>query len=88
MEWANPISLVLCSFTLIYLLCELGEKVTSCFGVFNVELYRCHWYLFPIEVQRMLVIFMSDTQQPIFIRSYGNIMCTRKVFKKVVIFFY
>lgn len=80
MEWINQMV-----FVLIYCLCELGQKVTSYFGAFNTELCRCHWYFFPMKVQRMLVVFISDTQQPVFIKSSGNILYTRKVLKKVVV---
>lgn len=84
-EWLNQIIFVLCSFVLIYLLCELGQKVTDRFGVFHTELYQCHWYCFSIEIQRMLAIFLLDTQQPVFIHSSGDILCTREVFKKVIL---
>lgn len=81
----NQTLLVVSSFALVYFLCELGQMVTNRFGVFNTELYRCHWYFFPIKIQRMLMIFMLDTQQPVFIKSSGNIMCTCEVFKKVAV---
>lgn len=57
--------------------------VTIQFRVFSMELCQCNWHLFPIDIQRMLLIFISHTQQPIFIRSYGNILCTREFFKQV-----
>lgn len=84
MEWVNQIVLVSCSFCLIFFLCELGQKVTDQFAKFNTELYQSEWYLFPIGVQQMLATFMLDTQQPVFIRGSGNILCTREVFKKVL----
>ena len=71
------------AFGLIGCFCELGEMVTKLFDKFNVRLYQCDWYLFPIEVQRMLVVFMSDTQQPVFVHASGNIQCIRENFKKV-----
>ena len=70
-------------FATIAFFCEMGEMVTDQFEKFNTKLYQCDWYLFPIEVQRMLVIFMSDTQKPVFIHGYGNILCIRENFKKV-----
>lgn len=53
------------------------------FRMFNEELWQRDWYLFPIELQRMLVIFMLDTEQSMIIRGYGNIKCTRDAFKGV-----
>ena len=78
-----PLLQVVWSFVLIFCVCEFGETITSQFRMFNVELCHCNWYLFPIEVQRMLVIFMADVQQPTFIQGYGNTVCIREVFKKV-----
>lgn len=62
-------------------------KVTHQFIRFNAKLCQCDWYLFPIGIQRMLVIFMSDTQQPVSIQGYGNIQCKRENFKTVRINF-
>lgn len=65
---------------------ELGERVTLQFNAFNELLCQSEWYLLPLDVQRMLVIFMMDTEQPAVIQGYGNIECTRASFKKVDIF--
>lgn len=64
-------------------ICEPGERVTHQFEQFCVEFGRCEWYKLPIEMQRMYLIFLSDTQQPQNICSYGGIVCTRETFKKV-----
>lgn len=82
-EWIHPVTLFFFTIIIIFLLCELCEMVTSQFRMLNVKLCQRKWYLFPIEVQRMLVIFISDTQQPVYIRGFGNISCTRQTFKKV-----
>ena len=74
------------AFVMIYLYCEFGEMVTLQFNTFHELLCQCEWYRFPIDVQRMLVIFMLDTQQPASIRGYGNIECTRDAFKNVSFF--
>lgn len=72
------------SFVVIFIYCEFGEAVIKHFNKFDDELYQSTaWYLFPIEVQRMLLIFMADSQQPLRIRGYGNIECTRDAFKTV-----
>lgn len=66
-----------------FVLCELGEHVAQKFDTFNMELCQCNWYMFPIKIQRMFQIFITDTQKPKFIRTRGNILCTREVFKEV-----
>lgn len=60
--------------------------MTYQFSMFNEMLNKTNWYLYPAEMQRMLVIFISITQEPSFIRGYGNIECTRDSFKQVKTF--
>ena len=71
-------------FVLNFAICESGERITHQFDQFHIEIGRCEWNKLPIEMQRMYLIFLSDTQQPVNIRSYGGILCTRETFKKVI----
>lgn len=50
---------------------------------FNDALLQSNWYRFPIDTQKMLLIVVANAQQPIIIQGFGNIACTREVFKKV-----
>lgn len=68
---------------LLFCYCELGEIVTNQFNMFDNELCRYDWYLFSIEMQRIFLIVMSNTQNSTTIRGYGNIVCTRDAFKQV-----
>lgn len=85
----NPIELIapfiatLWVFILIFLVCESGTMVANQFDMFDEKFRECKWYLLPNDMQRMLVIFISDLQQPKFIRGYANVVCTREAFKKV-----
>ena len=79
----NTSALIYWSFGTIFFYCEFGQRLSDLFVEIDHAIGRLDWYLFPNEVQRLLVNFISDTQQPKFIRSYGNILCTREVFKKV-----
>lgn len=54
------------------------------FDATDEELYQCDWYSFPMDMQKMVLIFMMGTQEPVFIRGFGNIECTRDAFKKVL----
>lgn len=82
-ELIPPLFTVFLSFALIFLICECGERVTEQLDVFYEEFIQCNWYLFPMKVQRMLVIFIVYAQQSLLIRGYGNIVCTRDAFKSV-----
>lgn len=67
----------------VFIVCEPGALMTKQFEKFGSELYRCDWYALPIELRRMYLVFLSDTQNPIAISSYGGIRCERETSKKV-----
>lgn len=75
------------SFVQLFFVCEIGERVSQEFEMFDETLYQSKWYLFPIELQRMLVIVVSNAQQSVFVQGFGNILCTRDSFKRVRLFF-
>lgn len=66
---------------------EFGELVTNRFHQFDEKLCQCDWYLFSLEMKQLYLIFMQNTQQPTLMCGFGNIVCTRDVFKKVNQFF-
>lgn len=63
--------------------CEPGERVTNRFEQFSRKFNDCGWNNLSIGMQRIYLIFLSDTQQPKTIHSYGGIICTRDTFKQV-----
>lgn len=71
------------SFAFVFFYSELGERVTLQFNVFYELLCQGKWYLFSIDVQKMLIIFMMDAEQPAIIQGYANVQCTRDSFKNV-----
>lgn len=71
------------SFILLFLFCEGGEQLTGEYNKLDEALCQCKWYLYPIVMQKMLLIFMPNTQAPMLIQSYGNLVCARNSFKTV-----
>lgn len=90
-ENSKPIEIVIQSlfvpvvFGFIIILCEPGERVTNQFEMFGEELERRTWYKLPIDMQRIYVIFLVNTQQDLSIGCYGGTQCTRETLKKVCI---
>lgn len=86
---SNPFQLMeilfmlLWSFGLLGFFCEFGEMVTNQFELFDVELWQCDWYFFPMKLQRMLVLIMTNTQKTTQIQGYANTLCSRSAFKEV-----
>lgn len=65
--------------------CEFGEIVGKQFKLFDEELCQCNWYAFPIDMQQLLVTFMTNTQRTAVFRGFANTECTRETFKNVCI---
>lgn len=59
--------------------------VTTQFEKFNDTLNQCSWYLFPIEMQQILIVVMTSAQQMTTIHGYGYMLCARASFKTVSI---
>lgn len=83
MDIISTLTIGFWSFLAIFCMCEFGEQVTNQFIKFNDELDQCSWYLFPMQLQRMLIIVMINAQQPAVIQGYANAVCTRFAFNKV-----
>lgn len=80
----TPSILVTWSFFLLFFYCEAGQFVINQFEEFADQTYQTIvWYSLPVEMQKMLVIVMLNTQQDVVVRGLANAMCMREVFKKV-----
>lgn len=82
-ELAPPVVVLIEIFIIIFLICEIGENVAIQFEKFETQLSQCQWYLLPMEMQQIFLIFMAHSQQIPNIESFGNIACIRETFKKV-----
>lgn len=89
MDGSEPIEIVITSlfmfwvFMEIFLICESGERVTAQFELFGKEFERCNWYKLSLGLQRLYMVFLSDIQKSINIRSFAGIRCTRDTLKNV-----
>lgn len=71
-------------FFYVFAICEPGERVANQFNEFGMKFERCEWSkLSAIGMQQMYLIFLSDTQHPRNLQTYGGIQCTRDTFKRV-----
>lgn len=59
-------------FVFISILCEPGARAVNQFEMFGEELHWCDWYLMEVDMQRMYMVLLSVTQQPINISSYDS----------------
>lgn len=88
----NPIEIVFMIVSMIWsfaanlICCNYGEYLVHRFDMVEQELYKSDWYLFPLEMQRMLIVVIPNLQHPTVIRGYGNVTCTRQTSKTVHLF--
>lgn len=68
---------------LVLLVCEVGQRITDEFRGVDEAFGNVHWYLLPLELQRMLPLIIAYTQEPVIIAFFGSASCTRNQFKKV-----
>lgn len=73
------------TFAALFVVTEISQRVTLTFEECNEMIGQFEWYLFPIEIQRLLPIVMQSTQQPIEVKCLGSVACNRETFKYVSI---
>ena len=67
----------------MFIACEISQRVNDAFNGLNLTIHQFDWYLFPIEIQRMLPMIIVVAQQPVTLECFGSISCSREVFKNV-----
>lgn len=74
------------AFGIIFLTCELGQRLTNAFEQIQDEIKKFEWYLFSSEIQQMLPTILIVSQQSIELECFGSISGLRETFKKVYCF--
>lgn len=60
-ELIRAVILVGWVFFAMFFICNLGQTITNEFEMFDAELHQCNWYAFPLKMQKMTLIFSSNT---------------------------
>lgn len=80
-----PLGQMCCSFTLVFTICEVGERVTIAFSEIDELIVLLDWYLFPKATWQILPIILTVAQKPVTFHGFGNISYTREAIKNVVV---
>lgn len=72
------------AFGLVFLFTEIGEQLESRSDEIDEAVNELDWNTFPLRAQRMMLIMIVTTQNPIQVTAFGGIPCTRETFKKVL----
>lgn len=73
------------ALAVVFIACELGQRLSDAFEKISLIVNRFGWYLFPIEMKRLLPMIIKISQQSVELECFGSISCTRDVFKNVSI---
>lgn len=68
---------------MVFFSCEIGQRFSNAYEDVNDVIGCMNWNYLPLEIQRMLLIIMLDTQQPFEVNCFGSTACNRETFKKV-----
>lgn len=81
-----PLIFTIGAFTIIFILCEVGERIMDPLNEINNDLWMSDWYTFPVSVRKKFPILIHATQKPFLLSGFGNIQCSRKAFENVTFF--
>lgn len=71
------------AFGVVLLICELGQRLTDAFDELCDTIEGFDWYLFPIDIQRMVPTLLIAAQKQVVLVCFGSISGTRDTFKRV-----
>lgn len=71
------------AFGVMFMTCELGQRINIAFVECGEMVEQFDWYLFPAEIQRMQPMILNITQQPFELKCFGSTACDRDTFKSV-----
>lgn len=71
------------AFTLVFVACELGERVRNEFDDVRFLVDQLKWYLFPCNLRHLVPTIVINSQNPVEFKCFGSISCSRESFKKV-----
>lgn len=71
------------AFGLVFTVCELCQRISKSFLKINAIVDQLNWYLFPKNVQKMMLIISIMVQQSVDVECFGSIACNRDTFKRV-----
>lgn len=77
---------VMYAFGVLFIACEIGQRITIAFIECSDIIDQFKWYLFPAKIQRMLPLLMNFTQKTIEIKCFGGMKSDRDTFKYVSIY--
>lgn len=64
-------------------ICGFSQRISNAFEEINDVIVQFDWYLFPIEINRMLPTILLVTQHSVALKCFGSMACNRETYKMV-----
>lgn len=74
---------ILSSFAVIFMYCEIGQRISNAFDEIDFGIGQLNWHSFPIDTWNILPNIIIAVKKPTVFRAFGTISCDRDTFKKV-----
>lgn len=71
------------SFCVVFITCELGERLMNEYADIEYVICQFDWYLLPLEVQRQLTTIVINAQHPVVVQCFGSTNTSRESFQQV-----
>lgn len=71
------------TFVVVFISCELSQRLADAFTEFNDLIDEYRWFRFPIKVKRILPMTLIIVQKPVSLQYFGSYLCCREAFKNV-----
>lgn len=71
------------AFTLVFVACELGERVRNEFDCVRFLVDQLKFHLFPHKLRKLVPTITINAQNPVEFKCFGSISCSRESFQKV-----
>ena len=71
------------AFGVVFIACEIVQHVCDAINSFDMRIVQIDWYLYPIEMKKMLPVIINLAQKPVVIKGFGSMPTDRELFKKV-----
>lgn len=82
-DFLLPSVMTFAAFAVIFLFCEVGQRIIDESNEATTNLIVIEWYTYPMAIKKIYPIIIMGTNEPVKLCGMGNIVCTREAFKNV-----
>lgn len=72
--------------SLMLLVCNYGDNVSSAFEQLHLTIYSTSWHLCPVKQQKLTILMLAASQNSVDVRGFASITCSRAMYKEVICF--